>query len=56
MNLKDEVINLLQELKNSDLYYNPHALWSIIEAVRDTEGDDAIPEDILDWADEMWSW
>lgn len=56
MNLKDEVIDLLKNLRDSKEYHNPHAIWGIIDAVRDTDGDDAIPEDILDWADEMWSW
>jgi hypothetical protein len=55
MDLKGELIQLLEKAMNSKEYFNPKMIDGVIEGIIDVYGDEAISPEIDKWASNMWS-
>ncbi len=55
-NLFDGIISVLESAMETEMYFNPHVLKGILDTLDEFYfADRDIPEEILKWAEDMWS-
>ena len=55
MDLKDELITVLEKAMASGPYFNPNMIYGVINGIIDVYGDAAISDTICKWASNMWN-
>ncbi len=53
MNLEMEIIELLKKAKDTGEYFNPRVIADILDIVAVTD-ENLIPDDVQEWASNMW--
>lgn len=55
MDLKEELIILLNKAMDSKEYFNPTLIESVMDGIIQVYGEDAISDDLDKWSTNMWS-